>query len=182
MAEEEKPRKSKFERVTDAAVPKGFFNRSTEGLLLSGTGVAKLNVGATAVLNGLALDKKLDPEKFVIGLEVSVDEMRIAVYAEKDGEAPGQLGVRRYKGKSPTIGFHLGGVMLKYPKLKAAYARDCQVSRDVDDRGNACMMINLSTALSYSGGGKKGAKAGTDTKGKDVEGSNETGAAPSDQE
>lgn len=197
MADEEKPKKSTFERVTDAAIPKGFFNRNTEGLLLSETGVAKLNVGGTAVLNGLAMDRKLDPEKYVIGLEVSIDEMRIAVYAEKAGEAEGQLGLRRYKGKSPVVGFHLGGVLLRYPKLKAAYTRDCQVSSDVDDAGKACMMINLRTALNYVGSGKKGvraAKPGTDTNGKDGEGAGagsgsgsgeetkDTGAAPSDQQ
>lgn len=201
---EEKPKRSKFERFKESAVPRGYFNRNTEGLLLSENGVARLNVGASELLNGLALEQKLDRDKYVVGIEVSPDDMRIAVYAEKEGAAEGQLGVRRYKSKSPTVGFHLGAVLLKYPKLKVTYTRDCQVSRDKDDRGTPCLMINLGTALAYVGKGKKGTKAekaGTETKNGDGtgkgtgtgsgagegagagsgEGGKKTGAAPSEQ-
>lgn len=137
--------KRTYDLVDHTPVRAGQKQRSPESGTVRETGIIRLNMGGTDLMDELARAEKLDREKYSFRYGLDVERRLVAVYPvphDTDGSAP----VRRHKGKNYIV-LDLGNLFKRYPSLIIAREVTCPAMKDVDANGKECMILSLQNAV-----------------------------------
>lgn len=135
-----------FRRVTPRSKQRKRNKRYPMIATVLSSGRCLLNVTSFAGIRRLALGKGLDGAFHVI-LAVNEATGTVAVYVVPVDE-PDSLQVRRLS--ENKLSFSLDDVLDELPDLRPTGRVKCSVMEIVDDKGEACLVINLGAQLTHA--------------------------------
>ncbi len=119
--------------------------RDPEGANIKPTGVVLINTAGTELFNSLALEQKLDINKYGI-LFGGDSERGQAVAIVVDLNTPGATPVRRLGAKN-TVTVYMTELFQDQPKLRPTSPQWCMLSKETDGNGGHFILFHLNVAL-----------------------------------